>query len=111
MVDPIRFHLDENVTLAVALGLRCHDIDVTTSQEAGLLGQADEMQLRFAQETGRVIFTQDQDFLIIASQRTDHAGITFCRKGRKSIGQIIEALVLIYEVLFPEDLAGRVEFL
>ncbi len=75
--------MDENVTLAVALGLRRYGIDVTTSQESGLLGQSDEVQLRFVQGAGRVIFTQDQDFLIIASQRRDHPGIAFCRKGRQ----------------------------
>jgi predicted nuclease of predicted toxin-antitoxin system len=111
MVERIRFHLDENVALAVALGLRRYGVDVITSQEAGLLGQPDEVQLRFVQDSGRVIFTQDQDFLVIASQRRDHAGIAFCRKGKKTVGEMIEALVLIYEVLTPADMLGQVEFL
>jgi len=68
MSERIRFHLDENVDSAIALGLRRYEIDVTTTAEAGLLNRSDEVQLNFIRETQRVIFTQDADFLIIASQ-------------------------------------------
>jgi predicted nuclease of predicted toxin-antitoxin system len=111
VVERLRFHLDENVTLAVGLGLRRCDIDVTTTQRVGLLGQPDEAQLRYIQESGRVIFTQDRDFLIIASQRCDHPGIAFCQKEMRSVGEVIAALVLMYEVLTPADMLGKVEFL
>lgn len=70
----------------------------------------DEVQLAFIQKTQRVLFTQDADFLIIASSRLDHPGITYCKKGTRSIGEIIETLVLIYEVMTPEEMVGRVEF-
>ena len=37
--------------------LRARQIDVATVSEANLLGQADDVQLRYATEQGRVIFT------------------------------------------------------
>ena len=40
-----------------------------------------------------------------------HAGIVYCSQGHKSIGEIIRGLVLIWELLEPNDLLGRVEFL
>jgi predicted nuclease of predicted toxin-antitoxin system len=58
----IQFHLDENVDPDIALALRRHGIDVTTSREMNLLGQPDEVQLAFACEQGRVIVTHDTDF-------------------------------------------------
>lgn len=79
MAEQIRFHLDENVNLAVARGLRRQGIDVTTTPEVGLLGASDNEQLAYIMREERVIFTQDTDFLIIASQTTKHFGIVFAR--------------------------------
>jgi predicted nuclease of predicted toxin-antitoxin system len=45
--------------------LKRRGIDVTTTPEARLLGAIDEEQLAFAISQGRVIFTQDDDFLAI----------------------------------------------
>lgn len=111
MNERIRFHLDENVNPVIADGLRCYGIDVTTTIEMKLRGKSDLQQLDFSKKTGRVIVTQDRDFLIIASSRKDHSGIAYCQKGKRSIGEMIESLVLIYEVLTPEDIQGKVEFL
>ncbi|MBO1066572.1 MULTISPECIES: DUF5615 family PIN-like protein [Nostocales] len=111
MSEKIRFHLDENADPAIALGLRRYGIDVTTTNNVGLRTQSDEVQLGFIQKTQRVLFTQDTDFLIIASRQLNHPGITYCKKGTRSIGEIIETLVLIYEVMTPEEMVGRVEFL
>jgi predicted nuclease of predicted toxin-antitoxin system len=111
MSERICFHLDENVDPAIALGLRRYGINVTTTRDAGLRSQSDQMQLSFIQQSKRVLFTQDSDFLIIASGESDHPGITYCRKSTRSIGEIIEALILVYEVMTPEEMVGRVEFL
>jgi predicted nuclease of predicted toxin-antitoxin system len=109
--ERIRFHLDENVDPAIALGLRRYGIDVTTTNEVELRGQTDDIQLKFIQQTQRVIFTQDADFLIIASSNHNHPGITYSKKGTRSLGEIIERLILIYEVLTPQEMIGNVEFL
>ncbi|WP_290602860.1 DUF5615 family PIN-like protein [Anabaena sp. AL93] len=71
MSEKIRFHLDENADPAIALGLRRYGIDVTTTNNVGLRTQSDEVQLGFIQKTQRVLFTQDTDFLIIASRQLD----------------------------------------
>ncbi|WP_404789437.1 DUF5615 family PIN-like protein [Altericista sp. CCNU0014] len=107
----IRFHLDENVSNAIAAALRRMEIEVSTTPETKLLGQSDEAQLEFAQAEGRVIVTHDDDFLKIASVQTNHPGIAYCRKDAKSVGDIVKQLALIYEVLTPEEMRGQVEFL
>ena len=111
MSERIRFHLDENVDPDVASALRRHGIDVTTTVEAGLRMSDDETQWAYAQGQGRVVVTHDDDFLVMASQSREHSGIAYCRPRRRSIGEIIETLRLIYEVLSPEEMRDKVEYL
>lgn len=111
MSERIRFHLDENVDPDIALALRRRSIDVTTTLEMGMAGQSDTAQLAFVRQQQRVIVTHDTDFLKLASQTSDHCGIAFCKKDVRSIGEIIWGLVLIYEVLTPEELKGWIEYL
>lgn len=111
MSNRIKFHLDEQIKSVIARELLRRGIDVTTTVEVGLRTKTDEEQLKFIRDEKRVIFTQDDDFLKIAALTDNHPGIIYCRQGTRSIGQIVESLVLIYEVYSPEDIKGRVEFL
>lgn len=111
MPEVIRFHLDENVSQAIAEGLRRRGIDVTTTPDVGLMAATDEAQVEFAQQQGRVIFTQDADFLRLHQAGVAHSGITYCVQGSRSVGEIIRGLVLIWELLEPEEMIGKVEFL
>lgn len=58
MSNRIRFHLDEQVKSVIARELRRRGIDVTTTVEAGLRTQSDEVQLAFICQEKRVLFTQ-----------------------------------------------------
>jgi predicted nuclease of predicted toxin-antitoxin system len=111
MARTIRFHLDENCDPRIAAGLRLHGIDVTTTPEAALLQSSDEDQLAYVVAQGRVIVTQDTDFLRMAASGQEHPGIVFYPAQSRTIGQVIRALQLIWEVLEPEDVRNRVEFL
>ena len=111
MPRTIRFHLDEHCDPAIAAGLRLHGVEVTTTPEAGLLHARDEEHIAYAVASGRIIFTQDQDFLRHHASGLEHRGVAFCFQQSRSIGQIIAALLLIHEVYEPEELANRVEFI
>ncbi|WP_204105157.1 MULTISPECIES: DUF5615 family PIN-like protein [Spirulina sp. CCY15215] len=111
MPQTIRFHLDENVNGAIAEGLRRRGIDVTTSPEQGLMGTSDAEQLQFALSQNRVIFTQDDDFLRLHHAGINHSGIIYCKQNSRSIGGILQFLVLIWECLEPEEISDRVEFI
>jgi len=80
------------------MGLRRRGVDVLTVPEAGTLGASDGEQLRRARDEGRVIFTQDDDFLRLAATDSSHAGVVYATQERR-IGQIIRGLMLIQEVL------------
>jgi predicted nuclease of predicted toxin-antitoxin system len=107
----IAFHLDEHVPRAVAAALRRRGIDVLTAGEAGLLSASDSEHLAHAHAAGRVLVTHDSDFLRLHQQRQPHSGIAYCAQGARTIGQIVTSLVLIYELLTPAEIAGRIEFI
>jgi predicted nuclease of predicted toxin-antitoxin system len=111
MPRTIRFHLDEHVAHAVADGLRRLGIDVTTSTDAGLLGSADADHIAYGLAQGRVIFTEDDDFLALAAAGVAHTGLAYCQQNTRSIGQIIRALELIWEVYEPDEMKNRIEFI
>ncbi len=111
MPRTIRFHLDEDVDPAIADGLRRRGIDVTISQQVGLLGAPDPIQLAYAHAQGRVLFTHDDDHLTLHSQAVQHAGIAYCHRLKRDIGAIIDGLGLIWELCEPEEMRNRVEFL
>ncbi|MEB3283219.1 MAG: DUF5615 family PIN-like protein [Lyngbya sp.] len=111
MSQTIRFHLDENVSNAIVDALRRRNIDVTTTSEVGLIGASDFEQIQFAFSQDRVIFTLDDDFLVLHQQGIEHAGIIYCNQNRRSIGEMIRGLILIWEVLNPEEMQNHIEFI
>ena len=48
---------------------------------------SDLVQLEFIFQQKRILFTQDDDFLRMASLSNNHAGIVYYKQGTRSIGQ------------------------
>jgi predicted nuclease of predicted toxin-antitoxin system len=110
MADRIRFHLDEHVDPAIATALRRAGINATTTIEAGLRTKTDQAHLEYALTQQRVIVTRDQDFLRMVSGLSRHPGIVFY-SGNQSMREIIEGLILIHEVMTPEEITDSVEYI
>jgi hypothetical protein len=110
LVGEIRYYADEHVSKAVLRGLRQRGIDVLGALEAGLTGVPDQVHLAFAAREGRVLFTQDADFVRLAASNTNHAGLVYAPQ-RTSIGEVIRGLVLIQQVIEAEEMVGHLEFL
>ena len=58
-----------------------------------------------------MLVTHDEDFLVIANLTMDHPGIAYCHIQSRTMRQIVDALVLIHDVLTPNEVHGKVEFL
>jgi len=84
---------------------------VTTTVETGLRGSDDAAHHAFVRAEQRVIVTHDPDFLRLAAGDAEHPGVAFCEQRARSIGQIISMLILMWEVLAPQEMRGRVQFL
>ncbi|MCH8042407.1 MAG: DUF5615 family PIN-like protein [Planctomycetes bacterium] len=110
MAERIRYYTDEHVAKAVSRGLRQRGVDVLTVPEANMLGAADKEHLRMAAEQGRVIFTQDDDYLRLHAQGVRHCGIVYAPQ-HTPIGTIVSGLMLLSQVATPEEMHDRIEFL
>jgi len=95
----------------VAEGLRRRGIDVLSVQEAGRVADPDREQLVFAAMERRILMTFDDDFLALDAAGAPHAGIVFSQAGRRSVGELIESLVLIANVIEPEEMRNHIEFI
>ena len=110
MPNAIRYHLDENMDPDIAVALRKSGIDITTSQEQGLLSRSDDEQWDWIRGQGRVLITDDQDFLVFTSTTQDHPGVVYCRRTAHTMGEIIRFLILCHGVYAAEDMEGKVEY-
>ena len=110
MPDSVQYYLDEHVAHSVANGLRHRGVDVLTVAAAGMLQASDVEHLRFAHLQSRVIFSQDADFLRLHAAGHSHSGIVYSSQ-QTPIGQIVAGLMLIFELMTPDDMAGHVEFI
>lgn len=110
VVERICLYADEHVPPAVTAGIRRRGGDIVTIQEVGLRGATDDAHLAYAVTTGRTILTQDTDFLRFHASGRPHPGIIYAAM-HLPIGEIIRGVMLIQELLTPEDMANHIEFL
>lgn len=55
--------------------------------------------------------THDEGFLVFHSQGRPHYGIVFCHNELRTIGQIVQSLVLIDACLTADEMRDHVEFI
>jgi predicted nuclease of predicted toxin-antitoxin system len=102
--------MDEHVAKAVTEGLRRRGVDVVTVQELGLQAAEDQQHLQRATQEGRVVVTQDTDFLRLHAAEVPHGGIVYASQ-QTPVSQMLRGLMLIHDVLTSEDMTRHVEFL
>lgn len=107
---PVRFHPDENVSGVIASALRSRGIDVTVPVDVGLIGANDLEHLAYCVAEERVLITHDEDFLVLHSRGVIHRGIAYCPLRKRTIGELVQVLVLPWRTLEPEAMRGHVEF-
>lgn len=109
-MSEIRFYLDENVSNAVADGLRTQGIEALTTPDAGHLEWSDEQHITFAREQGYVLVTQDDDFLTLA-RHTEHAGIAYYKPQTRNVKEILRGLFALHREVTQETMKNAVRFL
>ena len=107
----IRYHLDEHIHTAVAVGLRRRGIDVMTTVEAGLTRASDPEQLAFALAEQRVFVTRDRRILASVSPGVSHPGIVIAPTGRGVIGPTVLALAHLHRTVNAEEIVDRIKYL
>jgi predicted nuclease of predicted toxin-antitoxin system len=97
--------------IAIAPQLRAKGIEVVTVKDLNLLGESDINHLRNATQMGYVLCTHDKDYLQLAFEGVEHSGIVIGKWLKHSIGDWVHALILIYDVLQPQDMINNIEYL
>jgi hypothetical protein len=111
----VALYFDHHVKAAITDALRKRGVDVLTCSEDGADTWNDADILVRATALGRAVFTQDDDFLVLASdwlkRGQDFAGVIYAHQLRITIGQAIRDLELIAKALEPDDMRNKIEFL
>mgnify|MGYP001562075180 CR=1 FL=1 len=108
---PLALLCDEHIPYQVVEGLRRRGVDVVTVQEVDLRAAEDEVVLEVARQQGRVLYTNDTDFLRHHAAGIHHAGIFYYHFLAHSFGEAIRVVALACEVLPANETRDRVEFL
>ena len=113
MASQLKFHLDESVPsfTSLAKALRKRRLDVTTVHDVNLYAASDIDHLVYCRLHQRVIYTNDEDYLVLIKNDLSHSGVIYCVQGKYSMGETIDRLVMFWEVYEQGEFIGRVEFL
>ena len=107
--------MDHHVPFAITAGLRKRGVDVRTAEEDGSATLEDDPLLARATSLGRILFSQNEDLLVIAHQwlqcGREFAGLVYAHQLAISIGQAVRDLELLAKVLDAADMRNRVEYL
>jgi len=109
----VALYMDVHVNVAVTNQLRLRAVDVLTAVEDGCRRLPDDQLLERARLLGRVLFTQDIRFKVLAEdwqrQVRPFAGLVFAQQQQLSVGQLIFQLELVAKVSEPAEWLNRVE--
>jgi len=104
-------YIDQHVNAAITDGLRRRGIDVLTVREDGFDRRPDADILARATELGRVVFTQDVDFILLADEwlaaGRSFSGVVFAHQLKTTIGQAITDLEIVCRVLATPEAANQ----
>jgi hypothetical protein len=111
----LRLYMDVHVKAAITAGLRRRGGDVVTAQEDGGAHLEDVALLDRATALQRVLFSQDDDLLAIARDRQAtgmfFAGLIYGHQLAATVGKYVLDLEVVCQVLNPEEMANRIEYL
>jgi hypothetical protein len=110
----LTLYMDHHVHRAITEGLRRRGIDVVTAWEDGTEEQEDEYLLERAVELGRILVTQDQDFLGIAmnwqKSNRNFPGMVYAIQQDVDVGGTIEYLELVVLLKSADEMRNQIEY-
>src|SRR5205085_9155329 len=97
---------------AITAGQRMRGVDCLTCEEDGTSRLADDLLLAHATALARVLFSEDIDLYVIASDWMraggSFAGLVFARQTGISIGQAVEDLHFIAQVMEEAEIRNNI---
>lgn len=109
----LALYMDHHVPRVITQRLRARGVDVLTAYEDGADRLADAELVDRATRLGRVLFTQDYDFLAETKRRQQaeesFQGVIYAHPMHVNIGTCVHDLELIAKTCEPEDIINQVE--
>jgi len=106
---------DQHVNGAIVTGLRRRGMDLVTAHERGLRAADDEILLAAATSEGRLMVTNDTDFLVLHTKwqpaGRNHAGIIYWHQDKLPVGESINRILHYASFTSAADAANVVKFL
>ncbi len=107
--------MDHHVPSSVTEGLRRKGIDVLTAYEDDNAETDDEILLMRSTALGRVLYSQDEDLLVIAhgwlQRGRAFSGLIYAHQLNITVGRAVRDLELMANVFEPQDMIDRIEFI
>lgn len=100
----MRLVCDENVRYSIANVLRQEGHDVERVRDALTTGDADAAIVEYCRESGRVVLTNDDDFLTV----DDHAGVLFLDEQRAPPREVAVAVQRVERYVGSSPFDGQV---
>ena len=111
----LRYYMDHNVQGAIIEGVRARGIDCLTCEEDGTKQADDAEILQRATDLARVVFSEDTDFLKIASSwissGREFSGVVFARQLHVTLGGAIRDLELIAGAMQEGEIRNTIIFI
>ena len=113
----IRFLADADLNQAVVIGVRSREaaLDFLPAPEANLEGRSDPDVLEFAASQGRILVSHDTSTMPVHFSDRLRSGRmspgVFLVRQRASVGQVVEAILLVWSASAPEEWAGQIHYL
>jgi hypothetical protein len=112
---PVQLYLDVHVDKAIHDQLRLRGVDVLRAQDDGAADMTDEKLLQHVTELGRLIFTQDIRFKVMAEdwqrQGQTFSGLLFGNQLGVTVGTYVKDLELIAKATEPAEWVHVVQHL
>lgn len=110
---PVRLYMDVHVPRAITDQLRRRGVDALTAQEDGQDRATDAAILARSFALGRLIFTQDIRFHVLAQrwqqEGRSFGGLLFAHQTAATIGDLVRDLELIAKASDPDDWINATE--
>jgi hypothetical protein len=113
----IRFLADADLNQAIVTGALDREpaLDFLTATEADLHGQDDPEVLELAAAQGRVLVSHDTSTMPVHFFDRLRSGRrspgVFLVRQRASVGQVVDAILLVWSASAPEEWAGQIHYL
>lgn len=109
----VRLLADADLNQAIVIGVLGREaaLDFLTATQADLEGRSDPEVLEFAASHGRILVSHDTSTMPVHFSDRLRSGRMSLVPQRASVGQVVEAILLVWSASVPGEWAGQIDYL